>query len=218
MGPEHDHINQHQHDIDALGVDPFDEKAATWDDDPSHVRRAQMVAERIASTLSLGSSTSMLEYGAGTGLVSEFLSSHVGAMTLADSSAGMRQVMDQKVRDGRLDQARVWDLDLSVGVVPDEKFDLIVTVLTLHHVANLQAVLESFAAMVGPGGALCIVDLDAEDGSFHGSGFAGHHGFDRSEIADRLLRAGFGSVALSDCGHVEREDGSYPMFLAIGTR
>ena len=71
----------------------FDERAATWDDDPAKVERARVVAAAIRSTLALQGSERLLEHGAGTGLLSEALGADVGSITMADTSAGMRQVM-----------------------------------------------------------------------------------------------------------------------------
>jgi hypothetical protein len=64
------------------------------------------------------------------------------------------------------------------------------------------------------GGHLCIADLEAEDGSFHGEGFAGHHGFDRAELEADLTRAGFADVSIVRCHEVERHGETYPLFLA----
>jgi len=196
----------------------FDERAATWDD-PTKVERARRVADAIATATGSTSATTLLEYGAGTGLVTEAMGDRVGPAVLADTSAGMRAEIEAKVHDGRLSNGtRVLDLDLDApGTrLPDERFDLVVTVLTLHHVGNLDRVLRCFAELTSPGGHVCVVDLDAEDGSFHGEGFGGHNGFDRDEVAGLLRRAGLVEVSVSDCGVVARDDGDYPMFLAIG--
>ena len=42
----------------------------------------------------------MLEYGAGTGLVSQAMRDAVGPVTMADTSGGMRDVMRAKVDAG----------------------------------------------------------------------------------------------------------------------
>ena len=84
-----------------MGSD-FDDKAKTWDDDPAKVDRAKVVAEAIRETVPLHTSTRLLEYGAGTGLVSQSLAGHVGSVTLAEPSAGMRAVMHDKVVAGLL--------------------------------------------------------------------------------------------------------------------
>ena len=191
----------------------FDERAATWDD-PTKIERAGVVARAITDAVAPTTSTRLLEYGAGTGLVTQALRDEVGPVTLADTSAGMRAVMEQKVESGALRDARIWALDLSTDPAPDDRFDLIVTVLTLHHIPDLEPVLRAFAALLADGGRLCIADLEAEDGSFHGEGFEGHHGFDRAWLTERLERAGFADVAFRDCGTVARPDGDYPLFLA----
>lgn len=198
----------------------FDEKAATWDDDPAKVERARAVAESIRAAVPLSPSTRLLEYGAGTALVSQALADHVGAITVADPSEGMRTVMKAKVSDGRLPETtRIWDLDLGRDDVPEERFDLVATVMTLHHIADLGPVLAAFAEILVDGGHLCVVDLVAEDGSFHSDGdFHGHHGFDTDELGDRLRAAGFTDVRVAEVYEVVKDSGRYPLFLATGTK
>lgn len=202
-----------------MSHDPFDEKAATWDDDPAKVERAQVVAAQVVSMLALDDRTRVLEYGAGTGLVAQALQAHVGPLTLADPSTGMRDAMAAKVAAGTLPaDARIWPLDLGRDPVPHERFDLIVTVQVLHHVPDLPPVLVAFEQLLAEGGHLCIVDLEAEDGSFHGQDFAGHHGFGRDELAAQLKAAGLGQVTFHHAYDLVRDDRSYPLFLAIATR
>ena len=201
-----------------MSTDDFDAKAATWDDDPAKVERAEVVAQAIRATIPLDTSMRVLEYGAGTGLVTSALRDAVGPVTMADTSAGMREVMVGKVAAGLIPDARVWDLDLATEAAPDERFDLVVTVLTLHHISTLEPVLSGFADLLVEGGHLCIVDLEEEDGSFHPEGFAGHHGFDRAALASLLEDAGFTGVAFQRCHQIERDGVTYPLFLATATR
>lgn len=210
--------------VNNVSVDPvnrFDERAATWDDDPAHVERARVVAGAIRGAVPLDSSVRLLEYGAGTGLVSQALSDTVGPVTMADTSAGMRKVMEDKVAAGVIAGARVWDLDLASAPLPEaeeERFDLIVTVLALHHLPRLEPVLSNFSTLLGEGGHLAIVDLDEEDGTFHGDGFDGHHGFDHDSLADDLRKAGFTDVSFQRCHQIVRDGRTYPLFLATATR
>lgn len=209
--------------VNNVGVDPvnrFDERAATWDDDPAHVERARVVAGAIRDAVPLDSSVRLLEYGAGTGLVSQELSDAVGPITVADTSAGMREVMEDKIAAGVITDARVWDLDLAAATLPasEERFDLIVTVMALHHLPQLEPVLSNFATLLSRGGHLAIVDLDEEDGTFHGDGFDGHHGFDHDALADDLLKAGFTNVSFQRCHQIVRDGRTYPLFLATAIR
>jgi predicted TPR repeat methyltransferase len=193
----------------------FDERAATWDDDPAKVERSQRVASAIRELVPLGPEVRLLEYGAGTGLVTEALRDAVGPSTLADTSAGMRAVMERKVAGGTLRDARIWDLDLSTAAAPAETFDLIVTVLTLHHIPELSPVMAAFASLLDGDGHLCIVDLEEEDGSFHGDAFEGHRGFRRADMEKLLTDAGFTGVDFHPCGELDRNGSMYPLFLAV---
>lgn len=196
----------------------FDARAATWDDDPAKVERAAVVARAIRDAVPLGPTMRLLEYGAGTGLVAQALRAAVGPVTVADTSAGMREVLARKIDAGQLTDARIWDVDLATDPVPDERFDVVVTVMALHHIADVATVLAAFAELLDGGGHVCVVDLDAEDGSFHGDGFAGHHGFARTELTADLLGAGFTDVEVGDCYDIERGVGRYPLFLATALK
>lgn len=215
---EPDHNHPETSDDESNGGS-FDERAATWDDDPAKVERARVIASTLKATLGLDGSQRLLEYGAGTGLVTEALRDAVGPVTMADTSVGMREVMERKVEAGVIPNARIWDFDLAADAeLPDEKFDLVVTALVMHHIADIDRALVNFAKLLEPGGHLCVIDLDHEDGSFHGDGFEGHHGFVRCDFATQLTNAGFADVSFKTCHHVIRHDRSYPLFLATATR
>jgi ubiquinone/menaquinone biosynthesis C-methylase UbiE len=202
------------------GVDEhsFDSRAATWDDDPVKVQRACAVADAIREAVPLDPSMRLLEYGAGTGLVTQALRDSVGPVTLADTSTGMREAIARKIDAGVFTDARIWDVDLATQPVPDERFDVIVTVMALHHIDDVGAVLAAFRELLVAGGRLCVADLDKEDGSFHGEGFGGHLGFERSALAEQLVEAGFADVELRDCHDIQRTDGNFPLFLATARR
>jgi hypothetical protein len=78
--------------------------------------------------------------------------------------------------------------------------------------------LAAFAALLVAGGSLGIVDLEEEDGSFHGEGFAGPHGFERTSLESMLRSAGFVDISFQTCHHMIRNGTSYPLFLATCTR
>jgi predicted TPR repeat methyltransferase len=202
-------------------VTDFDARAADWDEDPAKVRRAAAVADAIRSRVPLTPSTRLLEYGAGTGLVTQRLAANVGAVTLADPSAGMRAVIERKVRAGELPRnARIWDLDLAEAPAPDDPVDLLVTVMTLHHISDLEPVLCGFAELLVDGGYLCIADLELEDGSFHASDpdFDGHDGFAQDELRALLEAAGFTAVRSARCHEIQRGSRIYPVFLTTCRR
>ena len=72
--------------------------------------------------------------------------------------------------------------------------------------------------MLVEGGHLCIVDLEEEDGSFHGDGFDGHRGFNRAALGSSLSHAGFTDVRFQRCHQLVRDDVTYLLFLATCVR
>jgi SAM-dependent methyltransferase len=225
-GHRHDHDRGHAHGHDG-GHDhdgrSFDERARDWDDEEK-VERARIVAAAIRAAVTPDDHTRVLEYGAGTGLATQFLAQGpLGPVTLADPSAGMREVMAEKAADGRLPAgASIVDLaldDAEKGDPPRGAFDLVVTVMALHHVPDPRAVLAGFGAVLARGGRLCIVDLVAEDGSFHAdTDFDVHDGFDEAELTAWLVDEGFEDVTFDTVHELDKDGRSYPLFLATARR
>ena len=199
-------------------MESFDERAATWDDDPAKWERARDVAAAIDAALDLRGDERLLEYGAGTGLVTQALRAKVGPVTLADTSEGMRRVIHDKIAAGAITDATVWDVDLETTDAPDTRFDLIVTVMTLHHIDDVRAVLSRFRRLLPSAGHLCVVDLEHDEhGAFHGPDADVHHGFERTELTEALEAAGFADIVFEVCHTIERHGGTFPVFLATAT-
>ena len=200
----------------------FDARARTWDADPQKLMRAQRVADLIAQAIPGLSRMTVLEYGSGTGLLGLALRGRVAYLTLADSSAEMTAVAREKIATLGAAEVTAVQLDLTSGAPYAAQHDLVCTLLTLHHVADVPALLARFHGLVRPGGYLAVADLDAEDGSFHGHGFDGHDGFRREEIVAWLTAAGFRVLELQTAFEIEREGRSglrkYPVFLALARR
>jgi 2-polyprenyl-3-methyl-5-hydroxy-6-metoxy-1,4-benzoquinol methylase len=200
----------------------FDSRARTWDSDLAKVERARRVAEAIAGEVANLDRRSVLDYGAGTGLLGFELLSRVARVTFADVSKGMLEVVEEKIAHTRSGNAAAVLLDLTRDPLPAARFDLVCTLMTLHHVPDVAAILRTFHALLSPGGVVCISDLDAEDGSFHGPGFDGHRGFPRVALAARIQEAGFGPVRFSTPCDVRKDVGGeprvFPVFLAVADR
>ncbi len=200
----------------------FDARARTWDEDEAKAERAQRVAEAIASGVPSLSGRSVLEYGAGTGLLGLALQPLVAEVTLADSSPGMLAVAREKIASRQIRNARTLQLDLAAGPPPDLRFDLVCTLMTLHHIPDTDRILSAFHRLLRKAGVLCISDLDREDGSFHGPGFSGHNGFDREDLRARTERSGFRNARFETVHEVEKWTAAgtrrYPVFLVIAEK
>lgn len=200
----------------------FDDKSKTWDADPIKRERALAVAAALRHRVPLSHAWHAFEYGCGTGLLSFALHAELGRITLADSSPGMLAVLEEKISAAGLAHLRTRALDLLTDPPPVERYDLIYTLMTLHHVADVDRLLRTFHDLLRPGGWLGIADLDREDGSFHGPGFTGHNGFHQAALRVQLMRAGFGEVDFSTCYAMKKATDrgmrEYPLFLAVAAR
>jgi len=203
----------------AHDVHDFDARAATWDDDPTKVARARAIADAIEREVPLATSMVALEYGAGTGLLGFMLRHRFADLTLADVSDGMLEVASKKVAAAGDPHVRAVKLDLMSDPPPDRHFDVIFSAMTLHHIPDTQGILRRFRASLKRPGFLCIADLDAEDGSFHGAGFDGHLGFERAPLAKMAGAAGFSDVRFVTAYEMSKAVGSeprvFPIFLMI---
>jgi 2-polyprenyl-3-methyl-5-hydroxy-6-metoxy-1,4-benzoquinol methylase len=200
----------------------FDARARTWDEDPAKHERAWRVADAIVAGVPDLSAWSVLDYGCGTGLLGFALLPHVDRVTFADTSGEMLAVVEEKIAAGAGASAATLLLDLAKDPPPPTRYDVVCTLMALHHVPDVEGMLRVFHEVLAPGGFLCISDLDSEDGSFHGPGADVHPGFDRDDLAARLGRAGFGPARFTTPCEVVKvtEAGTvhYPLFLAIARR
>jgi ubiquinone/menaquinone biosynthesis C-methylase UbiE len=203
-------------------MNEFDQKAQDWDTRSVNHERAQAVAEGIKAAVSLTSSMTALEYGCGTGLLSFALQPYLGHITLADSSSGMLDVLRAKIAAlGSAGMTPV-QLDLMIDPLPAERYDLIYTLMTLHHIPDTDRMLRNFHELLQPAGTLCVADLDKEDGSFHREEFHGHQGFDRAELAAQAKQIGFQTITFSTVFHMIRDVGGvnrdFPLFRMGATK
>ena len=205
-----------------LDATHFDAKARQWDDSPVFRERGQKLAQAIRETVPLHRHMSVLDYGCGTGLLSFPLKDELGAILLADSSAGMLDVVAEKIAAQGVTNMTPLKLDLLADPAPAQKFDLIVTSMTLHHVPDTDHILHLFHGLLQPGGYLCIADLDQEDGSFHGPEVDVLHGFDRADLSLRAAQAGFADVQFRTVFSIAKENAGgtrdYPVFLMTARR
>lgn len=200
----------------------FDSKARQWDENPVFRERAEKIANGIRAAVPLSRSMSALDYGSGSGLLSFPLKDELGHITLKDTSVGMLAVAEEKIAAQGVANMSTRQTDLTAEPLPDERYDLIYSSMTLHHIPDTDAILKTFHDLLNPGGWLCIADLDKEDGSFHGIEVDVHHGFARKDLAEKVLRAGYGALYFDTVFEIVKETANgtrpYPVFLMVARR
>jgi len=113
-------------------------------------------------------------------------------------------------------------LDLCTDDAPPGTYDVVYSLMTLHHIPDTDRILRRFFDVLADSGVLIVADLDAEDGSFHGEGFQGPHGFDRDALRARTLAAGFFFVHFVTAFEMRKEVAgatrTYPIFLMVAAK
>ena len=190
----------------AILTSRFDEMAASWDEDPQKVERACAVARQIRCHVALDPEMKALEFGCGTGLLSFALKDDLGHITLVDNSPGMLDVLERKIAAGAVKNMTPLLLDLtSGGKGVREKFDIVFTMMALHHIPQPASVLSVLFSLLNDGGYLAVAELEKGDTMFHGAGFGEHDGFSRKELSIMAQNAGFGLVCFCDCFTIRRK-------------
>jgi len=200
----------------SCGEDRFAVRARGYDETDYRLRYVDDMARAILERVPLTPDTTLLDFGAGTGLLTERLAPHVGAIHCVDISESMISQLEQKA--SRLPCAiKTLRQDLTRGALPDLKVDGIVSTMTLHHIEDPRALLRRLSTLLRPGGFIALCDVDTEDGTFHtvDTGVM-HYGFDREQIRDWLREAGFSQVRVEDATTIVKPHGAYTAFVATG--
>ncbi|HZY25096.1 MAG TPA: class I SAM-dependent methyltransferase [Bacteroidales bacterium] len=186
-------------------MNEFDIKAGEWDKNPMHWDRSEAVAKEILSLIPLNKEMSALEYGAGTGITSFLLRDYLKEITLMDNSSEMIKVINEKIKASKVKNLGTLNFNLESDEYKEKKFDLIFTQMVLHHVVDIENIINKFHLLLNPGGFLVIADLYEEDGSFHGEGFTGHNGFNIDKLSDILRKKSFKNVSDKTCFIIDRK-------------
>jgi len=202
----------------------FNAVAHTWDEDPRRGAVAAAIVAKMLGALRLTPQTTLLDYGAGTGLVSLALAPHVGRLIAVDEAGGMLDILRAKLADADPGNVEImhWSAGQDSSGLPE--FDVITGSMVLHHVEDIPAAAAVFHGLLRPGGVVAFADLDLDDGRFHGKEMHTFHpGFDRNWLREVFEKAGFTSATFQEAHQVAKklEDGkerAFPIFLMTAVR
>jgi len=195
----------------------FDEKAADWDADDRRRQLSLAIGSSILAQVSLHDRMEVLDFGAGTGLISAHVAPRVHKIIAVDTSAAMLAALAAKPElCGKVETVCA---DITVKPL-GARFDLLISAMAMHHIPDTAALIQTFADHLKPGGRLALADLDTEDGSFHPDEAAGvfHHGFDRAELQAILEMHGFADIRFSTAHTVMKDGKGYPVFLVTAAK
>ncbi len=188
----------------------FDNRADSWDSSSLRVQLAQNTYDAIVKEIELTKEMDIIDFGAGTGLLSRQIALHVNSLLGIDTSKGMLQKLDALEMDNVVSCYGDFCEFKSV-----QKFDGIVSSMTMHHIEDLEKLFTKMHELLKEGGFIAIADLMSEDGTFHTDNEGVHHfGFDEHELIKLAQRHGFKEVKFQQIHAVDKEGKEpYGIFL-----
>jgi len=149
----------------------FDTAAKTWDQNDARTPMSLAIADVMIASLKLTGSETVLDYGTATGNVALRFQPLAKQVIAADSSSGMLDVLGEKIKATGVKNVSTLLLDLEKDFLdPELHPDVIVSAMTLHHIANTGRFAQVLHAMLPSGGKIALADLDTESGDFHSDG------------------------------------------------
>jgi len=178
----------------------------------------------------------VLEIGCGTGLLSLQVAPMVHSLTAVDTSAGMISALKSKIATANVTNIHPIELLLENPEDPalgGKKFDLIISHLVLHHIPDLEAILQTMFGCLKPKGRIALTDFERsgpKSRMFHPeSKMEGvmRHGITKMEMECVIKEAGFDKVQVCHAfdleKSVEAEEGAkktmdFPFLICLGVR
>jgi 2-polyprenyl-3-methyl-5-hydroxy-6-metoxy-1,4-benzoquinol methylase len=175
------------------------------------------IGSAILDNVILNESMQVMDFGAGTGLITAQVANEVGKVTAVDVSQAMldRLAAKEELR-GKVEIVCQNIIEQPIGT----EFDLIISAMAMHHVEDTDKMIQRFAEHLKPGARVALADLDEEDGSFHPEDVQGvyHSGFNREAFMDKLEAHGFKDIRFVTAHTASKEEKSYPIFLALASK
>ncbi|ENM5729308.1 class I SAM-dependent methyltransferase [Vibrio mimicus] len=188
----------------------WDEYAANWENDPATHIFAQSAFQQLTKILSL-QGKHILDFGCGTGLLSQLMSPLARDIVALDSSEAMIEELDRK----ELRNVEPVVDSLTRGLVAQhpafrKQFDLVVASSVCAFLPNVQDVADIIFTLVDEGGYFIHFDWLADGKS--------EVGLSLVEMETVLKNAGFSSVDTQIAFDVTTEQGILPVMVGIARK
>lgn len=197
--------------------DLFNEKAKDWDVNEMVLQLSKATSAAILENIDLNDQMQVMDFGAGTGLITSHILPRVKNIVAVDVSKAMLEALAAKEDF----HGKVKPVCQDITEQPlNRKFDLIMSAMAMHHVKDTNLLIQRFAEHLESGAKVALADLDTEDGTFHPADVEGvfHDGFDRDNLKNLLEKNGFEDVQFVTAHTVNKESKSYPIFLVTAVK
>ncbi len=195
----------------------FNSKAKSWDLKSRRVQNAKNIANEIEISLPFKKNMTIADLGAGTGLLSYFLSHLVSKVVAIDNSRDMLEVFLSKSNSFKCEIEAI-KRDISLESI-DLNFDAIVSSMTIHHIKDTKELLSKLYKMLNSNGYIALADLEIEDGSFHSDNSGVYHfGFEFNSLANIAKEIGFKDIEIKSCNPIIKPNGEYRVSILIAKK
>ena len=117
----------------------------------------------IVESLGLNGTETVLDVATGTGLMARDLAPHVAHITGIDVTPEMLAQARQIAADSGIANLAFDDGDATSLPYPDDRFDLVISRIAIHHFDNPEVELREMRRVCNPDGRVAIVDIVASD-------------------------------------------------------
>ena len=200
--------------------DYFAHKAKSYEENAKRVSNVQNIADGILKNIKYTKQMHIIDFGSGTGLLTQEIAPYVQKITAVDMSDAMIEVLQAKVPTFACD-LEVLKLDIMDKKSSQalQNIDSIISSMTIHHLKDTEALLQKFYELLSENGTIALADLETEDGSFHTDDTGVHHfGFDKDEFLSIAQKVGFKDLKIETISVASKPHGDFPIFLLTGRK
>ena len=162
----------------------------------------------------------ILDFGSGTGLLTQEIAPYVGNITAVDMSTSMNAVLSEKIENFACD-LKVLEIDITKEKHDHllSNIDGIISSMTIHHVEDIEDLFVKFYNMLGENGTIGLADLETENGSFHTDDTGVFHfGFEKEAFLQIAQKVGFQDLKVETVSVASKPHGDFPIFLLTGRK
>lgn len=187
----------------------WDEYAENWDVDPSVEKYAKNAFSELLDSININGLT-VLDFGCGTGALTQLMSPSVESIVAIDPSSEMIKLLDKKALNNVTSICDYLSSEL-VQNFPEleNKFDLIVASSVCGFLPDYEMTLSLLKSLLKKDGLFVQWDWLSEDDS---SGM----GLSEKRVKQAFLASGFVSIKVNSPFIMNSSKGNMPVLMAIG--
>ena len=187
----------------------WDEYAENWDVDPSVEQYAKNAFSEVLDSININGLT-VLDFGCGTGALTQLMSPSVESIVAIDPSSEMIKLLDKKALNNVTSICDYLSSEL-VQNFPEleNKFDLIVASSVCGFLPDYEMTLSLLKSLLKKDGLFVQWDWLSEDDS---SGM----GLSEKRVKQAFLASGFVSIKVNSPFIMNSSKGNMPVLMAIG--